>query len=60
MNAKQTRKYKIEGEQRYRYTLSLTSALDEGVWSMTHSGYFGPGKETRYPRLAAISAPAVS
>ena len=47
MDAKQTRKYKIKGEQRYNSTLSLTSALHEGVRRMTHPGYFTPGKETR-------------
>jgi hypothetical protein len=57
MNAKQTRKYKIKGEQRYSSTLSLTSALDEGVCSMTHSGYFTPGKKTRYPLFRRLDGP---
>jgi hypothetical protein len=35
-----------EGEQRCSYTVSLTSATDEG-WPR-HGG-FTPGKETRYP-----------
>ena len=30
-------------------TLSLTSALDGGGWSMHRPGRFTPGKETRYP-----------
>jgi len=34
-----------EREQRYSSTLSLTSALDGGGWSMPHLGYFTPGKD---------------
>jgi hypothetical protein len=53
MNAKQTRKYKIKGEQRYSSTLSL----DQGVLSMILSGYFTPGKETRYPLFRMLDGP---
>jgi hypothetical protein len=39
-----------EGQEReYRYTLSLTSALDGGGWSTSVSGRFTPRQETRYP-----------
>ena len=34
-----------EGDQRYRSTLSLTSALDVGGWSMPRPGRFTPGKD---------------
>jgi hypothetical protein len=34
-----------DGEQRYSSTLSLTSALDRGVWSTPRSGRFTPGKD---------------
>ena len=33
----------------YSATLSLTSALDMGVWLMPRLGRFTPGKGTRYP-----------
>jgi hypothetical protein len=33
-----------EGEQRYRSTLSLTMALDEGGWSTPRPGRFTPRK----------------
>jgi hypothetical protein len=36
-----------EGEYRYRSTLSLTLALDEGGLSAPRPGRFTPGKETR-------------
>ena len=39
----------LEGMQRYCYTLSLTSALDEVGWLTPCSGHFNPGKKTRYP-----------
>jgi hypothetical protein len=35
----------LEGEQKYSYILSLTSALNGGEWSMPCSGHFTP-KET--------------
>jgi len=35
----------LEGEQRYRSTLSLTSALDGGGWSKPRLGRFTPGKD---------------
>jgi hypothetical protein len=38
-----------EREQRYRFTLSLTSALDGSGWSTPRPGRFTPRKETRYP-----------
>ena len=38
-----------EGEQSYSSTLSLTSALDRGVFLTPLPGRFNPGKETRYP-----------
>jgi len=31
-----------KGEQRYSSTLSLTSALDRGGWSIPHHGCFTP------------------
>jgi len=34
-----------EGEERYSYTLSLTSALDRGGWSTPRPGRFTPGKD---------------
>jgi hypothetical protein len=34
-----------EGEQRYIFTLSLTSALDGCGWSTTHPGRSTPGEE---------------
>ena len=37
-----------EMEERYSYTLSLTSALNGSGWSTPRSGRFTPGKETRY------------
>jgi len=37
------------GEQRFSSTISLTSALDGGAWSMPHPSHFTPGKETQYP-----------
>ena len=33
------------GEQRYSSALSLTSALDGGMWSASRSGHFTPGKD---------------
>ena len=46
-----------EGEQRYSYTLSLTSALDVGGRSTPFSGRFTPGKETRYPLYRRLVGP---
>jgi len=34
-----------EGEQMYIYTLSLTSALDGGVWTMPRLSHFALGKD---------------
>ena len=34
-----------EGEKRYSYTLSITSALDGGGWSTPRPGRFSPGKD---------------
>ena len=38
----------------YSSTLSLTSALDCGGWSMPHPNCFTPGKETHYPLLVEV------
>jgi hypothetical protein len=46
-----------EGEQRYSYTLSLTSALDVGGRSTPFSGRLTPGKETRYPLYRRLVGP---
>ena len=35
-----------EGEKRYGSTLSLTSALDKGGWSMPHLCHFTPRKDS--------------
>jgi hypothetical protein len=35
-----------EGGKKYSSNLSLTSALDRGVWLTPHPGRFRPGKET--------------
>jgi hypothetical protein len=40
-----------DGEYMYSSTLSLTSAVDWGGWSMPCSNCFTPGKETHYPLL---------
>jgi hypothetical protein len=37
--------------------LSLTSALDRGVWLTPRSGRFTPGKETRYPLYRSVGGP---
>jgi hypothetical protein len=37
-----------EEESKYSFTLSLTSALDGGDWSMPRPGCFTPVKETRH------------
>ena len=44
-----------EGEYKCSYTLSLTSALDEGGWSTSRPGLFTPGKETRYQLYMRMS-----
>jgi len=44
-------------EKRYRCTLSLTLALDGGVWSTPRSDRFTPGKETRYPLYRRLGGP---
>ena len=46
-----------EGEQRYSSTLSLTSALYGGGWSMPRPGRFTPGKETQYPLYRRLGGP---
>ena len=38
-----------QGEQMYRSTLPLNSALDGSGWSTARPGRTTPGKETRYP-----------
>jgi len=49
-----------EGEYRYSYTLSLTSALEEGGSSTPRPSRFPPGKNTRNPlcrRLGGLPGP---
>jgi hypothetical protein len=46
-----------EGETRYSYTLSLTSALDGCGWSTPRPGPFTPRKETRYPLCRRLGVP---
>jgi hypothetical protein len=48
-----------EGEQRYSFTLSLTSALDGSGWSTALSDPFNPGK-TRYPFTGGWVGPRAS
>jgi len=38
-----------EGEWRYSCTLSLTSVLAGGGWSLPHLGHFTPRRKTWYP-----------
>ena len=44
-------------EQRYSSTLSLTSALDGGLWLTPRPSRFTPGKETRYPFCMRLGGP---
>jgi hypothetical protein len=49
-----------EGEYRYSYTLSLTSALEEGGSSTPRPDRFTPGKDTQSPlcrRLGGLPGP---
>jgi hypothetical protein len=46
-----------EAEYRYSSTLSLTLALDGGVWSTPRPGLFTPEKETRYPFCRRLGRP---
>jgi hypothetical protein len=46
-----------KGEQRYRSTLSLTSALDEGCWSTPRPGRSLPPGKTRYPLYRKLGGP---
>jgi hypothetical protein len=46
-----------EGEYRYTSTLSLTSALDGGGWSMPHPSHFTSRKETQYPFYRRLGGP---
>jgi len=46
-----------QGEWRYSCTLSLTSMLDGGGWSMSPPGHFTSGKDTRYPLYRRLSGP---
>ena len=46
-----------EGEKRCRSTLSLTSALDGGVWLTPRPGRLTTGKETRYPFIGGWVGP---
>ena len=45
-----------EGEQRFNFTLSLSSALDGGEWSTPRPGRFAPGKDLDplYGRLGGL------
>jgi len=43
-----------DGEQRYSSTLSITSALYGGGWSMPHPGRFTPKKKTQYPLYRSL------
>jgi hypothetical protein len=45
-----------EGEQRYSYTLSLTSALD-GVGGQRHARAALPPGKTRYPLYRRLGGP---
>jgi hypothetical protein len=46
-----------ENEQRYSFTLSLTSALDAGGLSTSLSARFSPGKESRYQLYRRLDGP---
>jgi hypothetical protein len=46
-----------EGEYRYSYTLSLTSALEEGGSSTPRPSRFTPGKDTRNPLCRRLVGP---
>jgi len=46
-----------EGEKRYNYTLSLTSALDGSGWSTPRPGRSLPPGKIRYPLCRRLSAP---
>jgi hypothetical protein len=46
-----------EGEYGCNSTLSLTSALDGGGWSMPRPGRFTPAEETRYPLYRRLCGP---
>jgi len=45
-----------EGEQKYRSTLSLTSALYGDGWLTSHSSHFTPGM-TQYPLYRRLDRP---
>ena len=45
-----------EEKQKYSSTLSLTSAIDVGVWSTLRPGRFTPGKN-RYPLYRRLGVP---
>jgi hypothetical protein len=45
------------GEKRYSSTLSVTSMLDEGGWSVPRPDHFTPGKETRYELYRRLVGP---
>ena len=44
-------------KMKYRFTLSLTPALNGGGWLAPRPGRFTPAKETRYPLYRSVSGP---
>jgi hypothetical protein len=50
------KKFTLQQDMEYRYssTLSFTSALDGGVWSMPRPDRFTLRKETRYPLYGGL------
>jgi len=46
-----------EGDRRYSCILSLTSALDMGVWSTPHLVRVSPRKQPRYPLYGTLGWP---
>ena len=57
VNVKFTPEQAQGGVQKYSSTLSLTSALEWGVWLKPRSGWFTPGKETRHPLCRRLGGP---
>jgi hypothetical protein len=47
----------LQGEQKYSYILSLSSALGGGGWSAPRPSRFTPGEETRYPLHKTLGGP---
>ena len=46
-----------EGEQKYSFTTSLTSALGAGEWLTPRPGHFTPRKQTLYPLYTRTNGP---